>query len=168
MAITIDNVSKDVPVDDWQEQKVVDYNAIFAAMQAAWTPWTPTLANMTLGNGTVTAKFRQIGKLVHARFSFVLGSTSTVGTAPTFTLPVTRAALPGTATLFPLGLLTAYDLSATTGYNGFVDNSSTTTTGLRIANASGTYLTFAAVTATIPFTWATGDEIHTEFFYEAA
>jgi hypothetical protein len=29
-----------------------------------WAAWTPTLANITLGNGTVTARYQQIGKTV--------------------------------------------------------------------------------------------------------
>jgi len=59
----------------------------------AWSSWTPTVANMTVGNGSVTAKYTQIGKTVHWRATVVTGSTTSyTSTNATFTLPVTAAA----------------------------------------------------------------------------
>jgi hypothetical protein len=58
----------------------------------AWSSWTPTVVNMTVGNGTVTAKYTQIGKIVHWRVKVVTGSTTSyTATNATFTLPVTAA-----------------------------------------------------------------------------
>src|SRR5262245_14617589 len=67
--------------------KFTEISNFMTATVGAWTTWTPTLANLTLGNGTVTAKYRRLGKTVDYRFKFVLGSTSAVGTSPRFTLP---------------------------------------------------------------------------------
>ncbi len=67
-------------------------NNLQASTGSSWTwqTWAPTWTNLTPGNGTYSfAKFCQIGKTVFVRLAFVLGSTSSVGTAPTFTLPVT-------------------------------------------------------------------------------
>jgi len=55
----------------------------------AWQTWSPSLSNLTLGNGTQIAKYIQIGKTVFVRYKFLLGSTSSVGTSPTISLPVT-------------------------------------------------------------------------------
>ena len=42
----------------------------------AWQTWTPTYNNLTVGNGTVTCGYKQIGKTVTFRWIFQLGSTS--------------------------------------------------------------------------------------------
>src|SRR5690348_3539726 len=55
---------------------------------AAWVAWVPTLTNLTLGNGTQVANYRQVGKTVDFIWTLLLGSTSAVGTVPSFTLPV--------------------------------------------------------------------------------
>lgn len=58
----------------------------------AWTSWTPTFAGFTLGNGTVVAKYTQVGKIVHWNVVVTCGSTSADSAATaTFTLPVTAA-----------------------------------------------------------------------------
>lgn len=136
----------------------------------AWTSWTPTLTNFTVGNGTLACKYQQFGKTVYARFLFTLGSTSAVGTNPnTFTLPVTAAAIYGTTTPIVIGTAYAYDQSATTSYPGTIEvNSSTTTAGFKVINASATYGTAAGMTATIPATWTTSDIFVATIMYEAA
>lgn len=134
----------------------------------AWVSWTPTLTNLTLGNGVVVAKYMQIGKLVFCRLSIVLGSTSAVSGAVQFSLPVTRVAFAGVSGVAPLGLSRFYDLSALTAYEGNIISTTTTTGNPIVFNAAGTYLSAVQLSSTIPFTWVTGDEIGTEFFYEAA
>lgn len=63
-------------------------------VSGAWASYTPTLGGFTLGNGTVAAKYMQIGKTVHFRFVLTLGSTTTLGAGGTnsFTLPVNAVA----------------------------------------------------------------------------
>lgn len=131
----------------------------------AWQSYTPTLANLTLGNGTLTGKYCQIGKTVVGRISFVLGSTSAVGTSPTFTLPVT--AIGGYAGNEPLGTVFFYD-SGIALYTGQLTLFSTTVVAITASAASGSYVTNAGITSTVPFTWGTSDSILIEFMYEAA
>lgn len=137
------------------------------AIPRSWLSWTPTWANITVGNGTVTAKYIQIGKTVYFRLVFVLGSTSTVGTAPTFTLPVTAATHAGTTTIPPLGVARCFD-NGSGSYFGSVYYATTTTAAIQVYNASSTYLFTAGITSTVPFTWTTTDEIGLQGFYEAA
>lgn len=134
----------------------------------SWESWTPTWTNLTLGNGTVVAKYTQLGKAVFCRLSIVFGSTTSVSGDVQFTLPVTRAAMAGTASVTPIGQSTAFDTSASLVVQGCVVNFSTTKGALRVYDASGTYVKPVVTSSIVPFTWATGDEFVATFSYEAA
>lgn len=173
----VDGVTYELPPDDSQAQKIPQLNAVIQALAGqhstgiAWTSWAPTWVNVTVGNGVVTARYTRVGKLIVCRLVFVLGSTSAVSGDFSFTLPVTRAADAGVNGVTSLGPLTAYDLSTDTPYDGVLVNTSTTTCKARFPIASGTYITRTAASlpsATVPFTWATGDEVGARFWYEAA
>jgi hypothetical protein len=133
----------------------------------AWDSWTPTLTNMTLGNGTVTAKYSQIGKTVRFRFVFVLGSTSAMGSIPQFSLPVTAATHAGSLDSLVMGVANAWD----TGSNNFdcvTVLHTTTTVIIRVINAASTYALQANISSLIPMTWTTNDELIATGTYEAA
>jgi len=155
-----------------QAQKEATINAALDALDAqvggAWTSWSPTWTNLSVGNGTVVAKYARIGKLVHARLSLVFGSTTSVSGSVSFSLPVTRVANAGTATVSPMGLVRLFDTSAGFALEGTIVNASTTTGQAIVWDTSGTYAKGAALSSTVPFTWATGDEIGAQFLYEAA
>jgi len=63
----------------------------------AWQSWAPNWTNFTVGNGTVVAKYIQIGKTVHFKIKVTLGSTSSVSGAITFSLPTDSHADYGTS-----------------------------------------------------------------------
>lgn len=133
----------------------------------AYSSWTPTLSNLTQGNGTIEAKFKQVGKFVHFRFTFILGSTSSVGSIPTITLPVTSASYTGSTNATPIGVVNSYD-SGVNNYIGTVVRNSTTVALLRTNQVSGSNVIQANITATVPFTWGTADELTAWGTYEAA
>lgn len=132
----------------------------------AFQSFTPTFTNLTVGNGTLACNYTQVGKLVVARISFKLGTTSSMGTTPTFTLPVTSVS--GYTAGHWLGGLRI--VSGAAGYTGYVQWATTTTALLLALNASSTYVsdTSANFTASIPGTWATGDHFDGTIMYEAA
>ena len=130
----------------------------------AWTTYTPTLTNMTLGNGTVTAKYAKLGKIVHLRITFVLGSTSTMGTGPTFSLPPSLTVESGQS--YPNGTLSILD-SGTAGYVGTIEIVSTNLQ-CWILSTSGAYPQFANITSTVPMTWTTSDSLSVTAIYEVA
>jgi hypothetical protein len=131
------------------------------AMRAAWTTWTPTLTNLTQGNGTVLARYHQIGKTVRYRFRFVLGSTSAVGAAPVqITLPVT----PGDYTEFTLGICDYTDAGVANRF-GVVRLVSGSTVNLLVLNTSAV---LPGVATAVPHAWGTGDSISVWGHYEAA
>lgn len=131
--------------------------------------WTPTLVNMTLGNGTVVAKYTQIGKKVFYLFDFTLGSTSTVTGAMRFTIPVTSAVSLGNS-FQSVGRAYITD-NGTTFFTGEVRPTSslpTTQFEIEVSNAAGTYVVPTVISSTVPMTWTTSDRVVATGFYEAA
>jgi len=133
----------------------------------AWQDWTPAHTNITVGNGTVVAKYIQIGKTVHFRYKFILGSTSSIGSSSLITLPVEAnsdyiagASILGNAGLLELGVSL---------FVGFARLQSATQFRIVVSNnASSVVNVNQSMTATTPHTWAEDDEIHCEGTYEAA
>lgn len=67
-----------------------------ASVSNSWTAYTPTWSSSgtapAIGNGTLTGRYIQLGKLVVFRIFWQAGSTTTFGTGYwTWTLPVTRS-----------------------------------------------------------------------------
>jgi hypothetical protein len=116
---------------------------------SAWTAFTPSIGNGSVGNGTLTGFYKQIGKTVFWRATFTLGSTSTVSNdfvlGPPFSGP--SGSLRGNAIYI--------DASASFWYNG-----------MYYENYPRYQSTFGTLTATSPFTWATGDVMFIDATYE--
>jgi hypothetical protein len=130
-----------------------------------WKTWSPSYVNLTVGNGTVVARYIRLGDLVIARFKFTLGSTSAVGTAPTVSAPVT--AVTGYNARDPVGSCYLFESGVATNI-GTTHLATPTTISFFAQLASGTYVTGAGLTASIPFTWGTGDILSFYIVYEAA
>ena len=128
----------------------------------AWTTWTPTIANLSIGNGVVTARYARIGNTVAFSFKVDFGSTTTVSGSPNFTLPINAAS---TAALF----LNIVDAGVTNYYGeGGIYSFDGSKVFCNAFNSSGTYLTNASWSATVPFTWGTGDYFTISGTYEVA
>jgi len=131
---------------------------------AAWTSWTPTPTNFTVGNGTLTCAYFQVGKQVTCQFQFLLGTTSAISGTFIFSKPVTGISY---ANLMVLG--DCYMLVA--GVNnimGYFFDSTTTTIRVLAGLANGTYTSVGVLNATTPATWASGDMLTGTFTYQAA
>ena len=123
----------------------------------AWASWTPTLSGWTLGNGTLTGAMVRTDKLIIGRVSYTVGSTDT----PSGNLVIS---LPATSTM-PSGIAI--------GQAGLLDTSSGNRAFRTVWQASTTTMQFsteadARVTATVPWTWATGDAVYATFAMETA
>ena len=131
-----------------------------------YTTWTPTYTDFTLGNGTVSARYAQIGKLVHCQLRVILGPTSSVAGLITFTLPITAStAVQGGY----LGLNEAACLdSGTAQYPSRCALISSTQAVIFALAAGGTYVSTQSTSSTVPFTWTTNDQFLVNFVYEAA
>jgi hypothetical protein len=131
----------------------------------AWGNWTVDWVNLIVGNGTVTAKYIQIGKTVHGRITVKLGSTSQIQGAVTFNLPVTSVLYGGlTHTIGTVGYLE----NGVGGHSGALGYASPTRAYLWAISAGGTYAGLTSLSNVKPFTWGTDDEIGCSFTYEAA
>ena len=131
----------------------------------AWQSWAPTLGGGWLnGNGTWTATYCQIGKTVHIRAAFTVGSTTTKGTNMTISLPVTAA--------WSSTVSNCYSAIGGTQYALLARLESTTSTRILAQNAGSTYLTVTQVIGTgagaIPAAWSTSDSIAYQITYQAA
>ena len=129
----------------------------------AWQSYTPTFANFTLGNGTLTrAKYCQIGKSVFLDILVTLGSTSTVTGRIGLSLPVTASsAFPTTGAMCGL-------VAGATNSNGVAVMASTTLIELYAQGAAGTYINNINTGATVPGTWAANSFYGFKMTYEAA
>lgn len=122
----------------------------------AWTSYSPTNANITVGNGTLVAHYSRVGRIITVSYDLLWGSTTAFSGAPGFGLPV--AAATGTRANGSCYILdaTVNDYAA-----GAFISSGGTTAFVRVAAGGG-------IDATTPFTWTTSDRISFTITYEAA
>ena len=140
----------------------IQYNGV---SMVNWSDWSPTYTNLTIGNGTVVARYIQIGDTVHVTYSLTFGTTTSITGTPTISMPVTANSttpndtIIGSANLREVG--TALRLGA-------VYKASTTTFGVYAQTASSSYVRLANLSSTVPFTWGDTDYIRFTATYEAA
>jgi hypothetical protein len=121
--------------------------------------FTPTLTNITIGNGTVSGYYLAAGKLIIGRIKVLAGSTTTYSAGNLgFSLPVAASANYSTLDVIGNG---AIDNGAGASRRLFVVAPATTTLA-NLLYEGGT------VTNTAPTTWGTSARITFEFCYEAA
>lgn len=134
-----------------------------AGIQAAWEAYTPTWGAPTpptLGNGTLTGRYRRVGKTVDYEVSLVAGSTTGGGTGQwSFGLPLTYNSRYALRSLFGRALLhtAAGAYYPATVFSAGALSVSLITTDTRSVMSTGT-----------PITLAAGDIITLSGRYEAA
>ena len=126
------------------------------------TAFTPTLTNITLGNGTLSARHVLINNFVHYEGKISFGSTTAITGTPEISLPFT--ATQG----FQVTGNVVYADSGVATYMGFPLSISTTTAVLFIQNFATAYGSEVAVSATVPFVWGVNDSITWSFKYAKA
>jgi hypothetical protein len=120
--------------------------------------YTVTWTNITVGNGTVTSKWKAIHGEMFYMISLVWGSTTSCAGAVSFSLAATSGTTGG---ILGQGWVRMVDASAATAYPGQTGIGSAATTGNVVRfNETGTFVTQSAINATAPFTWTTSDELH--------
>ena len=130
-----------------------------AATLYAYTAWTPTLGSITIGNGTVAARYAKVGKMVNFHLKITLGSTSAVTGRITFTLPSTANQTINFAGMFTSGGGTDFPgVFFPIGATVYCD----------AINSAGTYAVSNVTSATVPLTWGTGNQVWVNGIYEEA
>ena len=128
----------------------------------SWTTWSPTYSNLTIGNGTVVARYAYSGGLVVVQWQLTWGSTTSFTGAPTI------SNLPYNVKNRGAGF--GYLQAANVNYPWFVSLSAGSGSfSLYAINASGTYAGQTALSNTVPgsFSNAQPDYLGIYFTYEA-
>lgn len=134
----------------------------------ALSTWTPTVGGTgwALGNGSVVGHYQKIGRVVWVQGKVTFGSTSSSSANQ-----LVIGGLPNSIGSTLVGLMECklLDSSGSQWYRGFFSGAVSGTSGLIFCDkdAFGVALD-NPVTATDPFTWASGDEVHIVGAYEAA
>lgn len=135
-----------------------EITAIETDLLAAWSSFTPTWTNLTVGNGTSTGKYKKIGKIVWFKIDLVWGSTTSISSSVSASFPVT-AQTGGSYTVAH-----GESIDASTGDSFSLMGRLASGSAFAVLTDNGTKN--VAVTATVPFTWTTSDELHITGFYE--
>lgn len=133
---------------------------------AVSTAYTPTLTNVTLGNGTVAGAYQRVGRYCVVGVHLGFGSTTSVSGLIGIGLPFTASTGLTTRSIpnFALG-----DTGVTTYLSAGIVAESYTKVDLYVVNAAGTYANIGTGTsATVPHTWGNTDEIYGTVIYRIA
>jgi hypothetical protein len=127
---------------------------------ATYTPtWTADTTNPVIGNGTITGRYVQIGKLTFFSFKILAGSTTTFGTGTYSVGLPTTAATPSSSVIGGANVLDA----AVANWASTLVVSSTQSILVLMPGAGN-----AVWNQTVPFTFANGDSIQGSGVYEAS
>lgn len=143
--------------------------ATISIESTAWTAYTPTITadagGFALNNGTLTGRYKQVGKTVFFKLKFIFGSTTSAGTGHwNFSLPVTAY---DTDFTFSAAILD----SGVAWYGGIGNGNytgSTSNFAVIIPGTSASVTTWATVGNGGPFIWGAADNITITGSYEAA
>lgn len=146
------------PLDAADLQALSDALAVLGDLTTR--SYTPATSNLTLGNGTLTGSYSQVGDWITGEIVLTFGSTTAFTGAPTFTAPLTAA----------------HDEWGADG--GAFDSSTGDRYPVRaVATGAGTLTLFGWPTtaggpliagANVPMAWAPGDILTISFRYRAA
>lgn len=150
-----------------------DSNSLTAYSGSAWSTTGPLWGALTsytsaisgtgwaIGNGTLSAQYARQGRLVYFQVSVTFGGTTTFGAGQlAIALPFTSSANNAhfLAILGDTGTATYIGYGGVSGANALI----------YAENAAGTYASIAAVTSTVPHTWASTDTVTVAGVYEAS
>jgi len=137
-----------------------------AALKAStpWTPFTPTVYNLVLGNGTTFARYKKtIDGVVHYRGRVTMGTTTTYpGGSFLFSLPFPMMANPDDRV--PQGVAAVVDTDAVKFWAGVVRAALPAVDRVAINAGPTGYL----IHANEPMVWAPGDSFGWNMTYEPA
>jgi hypothetical protein len=146
-----------------------EFNLSGSQIETAWTSYSPTwttddVTQPSLGDGTLTGAYKQIGKTVFVRIKLIYGSTTSGGTgAFLFSLPISASDASGVQ--FPCSILNSgnawYGGIANGAYSGFADKTA-------IITSQTSSNVWEAVTSTFPITFGDLDSLQFNGSYEIA
>lgn len=131
----------------------------------AWTSYSPTLTNITIGNGTKAGFYTQIGKTVFYGVDIVFGNTTSVSGSIGISLPVAASS----NNMYSSYSCTIFDSGGNPAWlNAILRKATATLISLLVIKTDSTYAGLTDTSSTVPITWTTNDQIHFMITYEAA
>lgn len=143
-----------------KEQLYRDFDEIGRYLNQAWTAYVPVSTNITPGNGTTSARFTRLGRMVTAQYQLTWGTTTAFGTNIRVGLPVPAQGSYWVGSVW----MADQDVTNYVGVAVVGDVDNTSATIYHAVPGSG----IGRVTATAPFVWATSDILAMTLTYEAA
>lgn len=135
-----------------------------------WEPWVnPVDSGITIGNGTLVAKYFKIGSQVNFFFQFILGSTSAVTGDVLLTPPVPFSSSFAMGRQ-PLGNSSLVDAGTTARSGECHVEHLGTNSRMRVTyyTVSSSFIGPGAISSTMPFTWTINDSLLAIGSYESA
>ena len=133
-----------------------------AVPTTAWTAYTPSLSNITIGNGSMAFYYQKIGRTVSIRGIIIFGTTSSFGGACDFSHPAGSST---TQILHPMGYAEYYNGGL---FHGRIVRISDSWSRFVVSTVSGVRLVNNELSNTSPFTWGNGYWAMVNMTYEAA
>lgn len=130
-----------------------------------WTSFSTVPVGVSVGNGTLSQRWRKNGGVIEVEGTLVIGSSTTVTTIVVYH-PIETTGLPAQRG-FPLGVVSFYD-SGSTYYSGAVISTGSANAQLYPWNTASTYAVFGSVPSTlsqVPFAMSSGDKVLWRYSY---
>lgn len=123
------------------------------ATLGAWTTYTPTWTNLTVGNATQSFAYLKINNLGFIQGELTFGSTTSITASnPRFTLPSGW-----TNEYQPLSSFIDYLDAGVTNYDGWLNRWDNDELLPMVGLTGGTYYQGQGLSSTVPMTWGTSD-----------
>lgn len=137
------------------------FTGALGALLDPWTAYTPTTPGgaLVIGNGTITGRYKLVGKTCYFAMSLTWGSTSSWPGGWLINLPFGAASLDHT---FPAHLVDASAAGSASRYSGVAVMDNTARILMAFGNATG------LMSSTVPIAIAAGDKLTISGSYEAA
>jgi hypothetical protein len=126
----------------------------------AWTSFTPSWTNLTVGNGVVSAAYSKFNKILFVRVYFDFGSTSSLTSNLQMTLPASLTQNTASQEVIGHAQITKTGVFATLG---LVAVNTSTTVKIQTWLSSGTYPSVRNVEPTVPVVFASDTNVSFEF-----
>ncbi len=155
-------------IPNLDEQKIwLSHQNIYAErIVANWKDWTPTYTNLSVGDGTVVARYVQIGKIVIVHYNLLFGSTTSISGSVELTTPVGAGS---TYVSFEDAVGVAnYRDAGSNRFAGTVTMRDAAKFQLWVHGAASTHVNFTGLSSSVPMTWTTSDILTFSATYEAA
>ena len=134
------------------------------AWDGVWTNFTPSFTGVTVGNGTLVARYRKVGKTVDLYMKLTFGSTTSFNSSLNyFSLPFNLATTSDGMTVVGA----AFDASPFSVFQAGPEFNGNNLI-LTLLATNGTFGAISRVTSTNPMTWTTNDSYWFQVRYEAA